>query len=148
MANTFDRFTTQARGVLEQAADEAARHRHAFIGTEHLLLALMTAGEGPAAEALAELGLGVAGGREQLHRIVREGAEGTDVARHLTVRARVAIMEAVDEANRRRHGHVGPEHLLLGLMRDEDAVSVAMCQQLGVNHEDVRQAVERRISRN
>jgi ATP-dependent Clp protease ATP-binding subunit ClpC len=57
-------------------------------------------------------------------------------------------MRAVDEANRRAHDYVGPEHLLLGLMRDEDAVSVAMCQRLGGSVLDVRRAVERRISRN
>ncbi len=152
MADTFDRFTEGARSALERAA-EAALHRHGFIGTEHLLVGVMVAGEGPAAEALAELGLGAHGAREQLVRIVGvgtpgEGETGTAARPALTPRAREAIVRAVDEANRRAHEYVGPEHLLLGLMRDEDAVSVAMCQRQGVSRHDVLRAVERRISRN
>ena len=150
MADTFDCFTEGARSALERAADEAALHHHRFIGTEHLLVGLMIVDEGPAAEALAELGLGAAGAREQLVRIVGvcEPLAGAAARPGLTARAREAIMRAVDEANRRSHGHVGPEHLLLGLMHDEGAVSVTMCQRLGVGPQDVRRAVERRLSRN
>ena len=153
MADTFDRFTDGARSALEHAAAEAALHHHGFIGTEHLLVGVMVVGEGPAAEALAELGLGAHGAREQLVRLVGagepvEGGLGAVARPVLTPRAREALMRAVDEANRRAHGHVGPEHLLLGLMRDEDAVSVALCQHQGVSARDVRRAVERRISRN
>ena len=149
MADTFDRFTEGARSALERAAEEAALHHHGFIGTEHLLMGVMIVGEGPAAEALAELGLGAHGAREQLVRLVGAGEPGEGAAGRpgLTPRAREALMRAVDEATRRAHGHVGPEHLLLGLMRDEDAVSVALCQRQGVSAQDVRRAVERRISR-
>ena len=108
----------------------------------------MIVGEGPAAEALAELGLGAHDAREQLVRIVGPGEPSATARPGLTVRAREAIMRAVDEASRRAHGFVGSEHLLLGLMRDEDAVSVAICQGLGVGPQDVRRAIERRISRN
>ena len=148
MADAFDRFTVQARGALGRAADEAAPHHHGFIGTEHLLLGLLLVDEGPAAETLAELGLGAAGAREGLVRIVGTGDPNVDARPGLTLRAKEAIMVAVDEANRRRHGYVGTEHLLLGLMRDEDSVSVTICQGLGVGPRDVRRAVERRISRN
>ena len=153
MTDTFDRFTEQARSALERAADEAALHHHPYIGTEHLLIGLMVVREGPAAEALAELGLGAEGARQQLVRIVGVGypderASGHRARPSLTPRAQEAIVRAVGEADRRAHGHVGPEHLLLGLMRDERAVSVAMCQGLGVGAQDVRRAIERRISRN
>ena len=148
MADTFDRFTEGARSALERAAEEAALHHHGFIGTEHLLMGVMIVGEGPAAEALAELGLGEHGVREELVRLIGMGKPGAATRPGLTPRAKAAIVRAVDEANRRAHGYVGTEHLLLGLVRDEGAVSVAMCQRLGVSPQDVRQAVERRISRN
>ena len=148
MADTFDRFTEGARTALERAADEATFHHHAFIGTEHLLLGVVVVGEGKAAEALADLGLGEHAVREELVRVVGAGEPGATTRPGLTPRAKAAIVRAVNEANRRAHRYVGTEHLLLGLMRDEGGVSVAMCQRLGVGPHDVRRAVERRISRN
>ena len=148
MADTFERLTEPARRALRYAADEAASHHHPYIGTEHLLVGVLIVAEGPAAEALAELGLGANGAREQLVRIVGVGCPSEPVRPTLTPRAKDALMGAVDEAAMRADDQIGPEHLLLGLMRDEQAVSVAMCQRLGVGPADVRRAVERRIRRN
>lgn len=148
MADTFERLTEPARLALRYAADEAASHHHPYIGTEHLLAGVTIVDEGPAAEALAELGLGADGAREQLVRVVGTGYPSKPARPTLTPRAKGALMGAVYEATRRAHDHVGPEHLLLGLMRDEQAVSAAMCQHLGVGPADVRRAVERRIRRN
>jgi ATP-dependent Clp protease ATP-binding subunit ClpC len=148
MPDTFDRFTEQARRALKLAEEEAHRHRHCYIGTEHLLLGVMAEPRGIAAQAVAELGLGLEGARQEMQRIVGQGEQpgSTDIG--LTPRAKQAIVASVNEANRLRHGYVGTEHLLLGLMSDEHSVCVQICESLGAAPADVRRAVERRISPN
>jgi ATP-dependent Clp protease ATP-binding subunit ClpC len=145
MAGTFERFTERARTALKLAQDEAVRHHHGYIGTEHLLLGLMVAEEGTAADPFAELGLGIEEARHQLGIIIGEGEEGGSGGVGLTPQAEQAIGASVAEADRRGHRDVGTEHLVLGLLSDEDALAVRIVETLSVSPQDVRQAVERRL---
>ena len=148
MPDTFDRFTEQARRALKLAEEEAHRHHHGYIGTEHLLLGVMAEPDGIAAQAVAELGIGLEGARQEMQKIVGQEEQSGSTEIGLTPRAKQAIVASVNEATRLRHGYIGTEHLLLGLMSDEHSVSARICESLGVAPADMRRAVERRISRN
>jgi ATP-dependent Clp protease ATP-binding subunit ClpC len=145
MAETFERFTDQARRALRLAEEEASHHRHGYIGTEHLLLGLMAAEEGTAAAPFAELGLGVEEARHQLGIIIGEEEERGSGGVGLTPQAEQAIRASLAEADRLGHRDVGTEHLVLGLLTDEHALAVRIVETLGVSPQHVRQAVERRL---
>jgi ATP-dependent Clp protease ATP-binding subunit ClpC len=145
MAETFERFTDQARRALRLAEEEASHHRHGYIGTKHLLLGLMAEQEGVAADALAELGLGVEEARHQLDMMIDEEPQAPSGEMGLTPQAKQAIRASVEEADRLGQRDVGTEHLLLGLLADEDAVAVRIVESLGASRQDVRQAITRRL---
>ena len=145
MAGTFERFTERARTALQLAQDEAVRHRHGYIGTEHLLVGLMAGREGPAVDALAELGLGVEDARRQVDGMLRQGEHTPSGGVGLTPQAKDAIRASVEEADRLGQRDVGTEHLLLGLLADADAVAVRIVESLGASPRDVREAITRRL---
>jgi ATP-dependent Clp protease ATP-binding subunit ClpC len=68
----FERFTDRARRVVVQAQEEARTLGHSFVGTEHILLGLLSEGEGVAARVLTELGADLEGARRQVTRILDE----------------------------------------------------------------------------
>jgi ATP-dependent Clp protease ATP-binding subunit ClpC len=145
MADTFERFTERARTALTLAQDEAVRHRHGYIGTKHLLVGLLAGRGGTAADALAELGLGVEDARRQLDMMIDEGEQAPLGEMGLTAQAKQAIRASVEEADRLGHRDVGTEHLLLGLLADADAVAVRIVESLGASRRDLRQAITRRL---
>src|SRR5688500_6640516 len=91
MATTCERFTDEARRALELAYEEARRQDHPYIGTEHLLVGLMAEPTGVAGDALAELGLGVSGARQQLVFIIGRGLPTDARPGRLSPRAQVAL---------------------------------------------------------
>lgn len=143
MGRRFDRFTDEARRVLEAAAEEARRLGHAFIGTEHLLLATAHEETGIAGRALAELGVPPARLLRALEAVVEPGDARLAEAVGLTRRAKRAIELAADESNRLRHDYLGPEHLLLGLLRLGEGIGAGVLESLGVELPEARAEVER-----
>ena len=143
MGDRFDHFSDEARRVLNRAQEEALRLRHAFIGTEHLLLALAREEGGTAAQALAELGVKPARLRRAVEAVVERGNARVAGGIELTARARRAIELAVAEAQRLRHDYVGAEHLLLGLVHEREGVAAGVLQSLGVSLADARAEVRR-----
>ncbi len=148
MADIFEQFTVEARRALEHAADEARRHDHTYIGTEHLLVGLLAEPSGVAGEVFAELGLGVEGVRQLIVFIVGRGMPSKQAMGPLTPRAKAALAASVAAARDHEGAQVGTEHLLLGLLRDDASLGTQILHQLGVGPDDLRRAVERRISRN
>jgi ATP-dependent Clp protease ATP-binding subunit ClpC len=143
MADHFDKFTEQAKRVLIRSQQEAQRLHHTHIGTEHLLLGLVGEEAGGAAQVLAHLGVepqrvrrAVEGGLERGERPV-----GGDV--RLTPGAKRVIELTVEEARRLGHDHIGTEHLLLGLIREEQGRAAGVLGGLGVAVERVRHEVLR-----
>ena len=119
----FERFTQQARQVVTSAQYEARRLRHDYIGTEHLLLALLQEPEGVAAEALRDLSIRADEARAQVVRLVGKGkAEDVNGARPFTPRAKKTLELAMREAEKLGDRRVGAEHLLLGLARLNEGV--------------------------
>jgi ATP-dependent Clp protease ATP-binding subunit ClpA len=134
----FDRFTERARKVLSLAQEEAQRFNHNYIGTEHLLLGLVSEGDGIAARVLGNLGVELAKVRSVVEFIIGRGDRIVLGEIGLTPRAKKVIDLAVDEARRMDHHYVGTEHLLLGLVREGEGIAAGVLESLGVNLEKVR----------
>ena len=139
----FDRFNDRAKRVLALAQDEAIRFNHNYIGPEHLLTGLVREGEGVAAKVLKSLGVDLSRTRREVENLIGRG-EGTTSPSEITLipRTKKVIEFAIDEARILGHGHVGTEHLLLGLVRDGSGSNAgAVLKALGVDLETVRQNV-------
>jgi len=143
MADQFDKFTEQAKRVLIRSQQEAKRLHHTHIGTEHLLLGLVGEEAGGAAKVLAHLGVAPPRVRRAVERGLERGARpvGGDV--RLTPGAKRVIELTVEEARRLGHAHIGTEHLLLGLVREQKGRAAGALAGLGVEVERVRQEVLR-----
>jgi len=138
----FDRFNDRAKRVLAFAQEEAIRFKHNYIGTEHLLLGLVREGESVAAKVLDSLGVELSKVRTAVEFII--GAGGTPVAPSeitMSPRTKKVIELAVDEANKLGHPQVGPEHLLLGLVREGQGIASGVLESLGLTMNKVRQQV-------
>ncbi|HEY8687093.1 MAG TPA: Clp protease N-terminal domain-containing protein, partial [Chloroflexota bacterium] len=138
-----DRFTDQARKVLMLAQEEAQRFNHNYIGTEHILLGLVSEGEGVAAKVLSNLGVELASVRSEVEHIIGRGERRVTGEIGLTPRAKKVIELAIDEGRRLGHHYVGTEHLLLGLIREGEGVAAGVLETLGVTLEQGRSEVIR-----
>lgn len=135
----FDRFTERARKVLTLAQEEARQLQHNYVGTEHLLLALLEEGQGVAAKALHEMGVEATHIRKAIDFIIGRGAETVTGAIGLTPRAKKVIELAVDEARTMQHHYIGTEHLLLGLIREGEGIGAKVLENMGIKLEKARQ---------
>ena len=139
----FERFTKRARDVVVLAQEEARHFNHNYIGTEHLLLGLLREDEGVAARALERLNVTLRGAREQLESIVGYGEEGTGAQAPFTPRSKKVLELALREAKRLGHNYIGTEHILLGLVRENEGVASQMLSGMGVEADEVRHEVGR-----
>src|SRR5262249_20584512 len=132
----------QARRVMRRANDEARRFNHEYLGTEHILLGLVKDGEGIAAQVLQNLGVELRKVRLEVEKIMQAGSEPADVRQMPpTQKAKKAIEYAMEEARTLNHNYVGTEHLLLGVLREQDGVAGQVLVNLGLKLEDVREEV-------
>src|SRR5206468_3000998 len=120
----YERFTDRARRVMQLAKRDAQRFNHEYIGTEHILLGLVSEGSGVAANVLKNLDIDLHKVHREVEKIVQHGPV-RPVPGHLpqTPRAKKVIDYAITEARGLKHNYVGTEHLLLGLLREEEAVA-------------------------
>lgn len=144
----YERFTDKARSVMQYANREAQLFNQEYIGAEHILLGILRHEDNAGAEALRSLGLNL----EKIHAAVREiVVAGPDMITMgklpLTPRARSAIDSAIAEAGELNHLNVGPEHLLLGLIREREGVVAEVLKRFQVTWETVREAVLQLILR-
>jgi len=183
----FERFTAGARQVVRDADDEARRLRHGYIGTEHLLLALLRA-EGPVSAALNRSGLTIDWVDAEIRRhtgvpndpfdaeaaaalesigidlpYIRARLEetfGPDALmpppprrgrwrrrpvqqdhRMFTPRAKKVLQLGMRESRQLGHGHIGPEHLLLGILREGEGLAARIVADAGLNPADLRRDI-------
>jgi ATP-dependent Clp protease ATP-binding subunit ClpC len=141
----FERFTERARQVVVLAQDEARLLKHNYIGTEHILLGLLRQEDGIEAAALESLGVRIEDVRDQVARIVGQGDEVAGGQLPFTPRSKRVLELAMREAIALSHKHVGPEHILLGLARENEGVASRILLDLGADSEKVRQEVIRRL---
>src|SRR5215467_1013098 len=137
-----NRFTERAQRVILIAQEEAKRLNYDYVGTEHLLLGLIALGEGVAAQVLANLGVDLRRVRAEIEKIVGTGDNVMLLGEiPFTPRAKKVLELAVEEAQNMGHSHVGTEHLLLGLIREEEGVAAQVLENLGVRLDIVREEV-------
>ncbi|HXD85021.1 MAG TPA: ATP-dependent Clp protease ATP-binding subunit [Urbifossiella sp.] len=140
----YERFTDRARKVMQLANQEAQRFNHEYIGTEHILLGLVKEGSGVAANVLKNLDIDLRKIRLEVEKIVQHGPGGDQVVMGRlphTPRAKKVIEYSVEEARNLSHNYVGTEHLLLGLLREQEGVAAQVLMNLGLKLEDVREEV-------
>jgi ATP-dependent Clp protease ATP-binding subunit ClpC len=138
----FDRFTDRARKVMGLARQEAQRFNHQYIGTEHILLGLIQEGSGVAANVLRNLAVDPEKIRVEVEKIVQDGPTMVTMGQlPFTPRAKKVLELASEEASNLRHNYIGTEHLLLGLIRENEGVAAQVLMNLGLKLEDVREEV-------
>src|ERR687891_156689 len=126
-------FTERVRKVLAMAREEAARLRHEYVGTEHILLGLIREGEGVAAAVLQNLSVDLDEIQQKIEDTVKKGkaAQATGPDLPYTSRAKKVLELAMSEARELGHSYVGTEHLLLGLLREEKGGGAGAQQPAG-----------------
>ncbi|KGF05171.1 NDP-hexose 4-ketoreductase [Actinomyces sp. S6-Spd3] len=137
----FERFTDRARRVVVLAQDEARSLNHNYIGTEHLLLGLITEGEGVAAKALESLDINKDAVRSVVIDIIGEGEKPVEGHIPFTPRAKRVFELSLREALQLGHNYIGTEHLLLGLLKEGEGVASQVLIKLGADLSKVRQTV-------
>ena len=138
----FDRFTDRARKVMALARKEAQRFSHDFIGTEHILLGLVQEGSGVAANVLKNLDVDSGKIRAEIERQVQSGHSIVHMGQlPFTPRAKKVLELCQEAAKELGHGYIGTEHLLLGLIREEQGVAASVLRDLGLQLDDVRTEV-------
>jgi ATP-dependent Clp protease ATP-binding subunit ClpC len=131
-----------AEKVMARARRAATRLRHDFIGTEHLLLALLEAPENEATAALKRLGVDLARLQHAVEENAPIGKTVSDASQlPFTPRTKRALEEAMGIAMELQDDHVGCEHLLLGLLAEGEGVAARALASLGVDLEGLRAAV-------
>src|SRR5438045_228090 len=131
--NMSNALTEQARTVMSLAADEARQLNHEYVGTEHILLGLLREGSSDAAGALRRLGVSIDAVRAEIEKLVQRGPNAPDAAElPLTPRAKRVLQFALEVAADVSLACVGPEQLLIGLMREPTGVAGIAMRNLGL----------------
>ena len=138
---SMEKFTQRARRVLALAHQEAESAHQGLIGTEHLLLGLLTEDGGVAGRVLRELGLETERVREMIQRVSGEGRYESGKI-ELAPDTQLVLEYAIEEARKMGHHYIGTEHLLLGLVRSEGA-AMEVFKKLGVTPDQVRRQTRR-----
>jgi ATP-dependent Clp protease ATP-binding subunit ClpC len=142
----FERFTERARQVVVLAQEEARTLKHNYIGTEHLLLGLLREEEGVAARVLDTLEISVEEVRAAVVRIVGAGEETPTGQIPFTPRAKKVLELALREALSLGHNYIGTEHILLGLIREDEGVAARILLDLDADPDKIRNEVMRALS--
>ncbi|MDD4558481.1 MAG: Clp protease N-terminal domain-containing protein, partial [bacterium] len=133
-----DRYSDRSRKSLEQAREEARRLKNNYLGTEHMLLGIVRDPDNLATKALVSMGVDVEHLRKEIETVV-SGSVRSIAQGGLTPDAKHALDMALDESRRMGHGYIGPEHLLLGLLREKQSTAAKLLAQQGVDLKKTRQ---------
>ncbi len=141
----FERFTEKARKVIVLSQEEAKRLKHNYVGTEHLLLGLIAENEGIAAKTLKERGLEIDSVREEIRNIVGEGKNESDILGY-TPRTKRVFELSIEQARNLKHSYIGTEHLLLGLLEENEGVAIVVLNRLGIDINHLKSIILKQIS--
>ncbi|MBL9079678.1 MAG: ATP-dependent Clp protease ATP-binding subunit [Planctomycetes bacterium] len=138
----FDRFTDRAKKVMSFARQEAMKFNHEYIGTEHILLGLVQEGSGVAANVLKNMSIDLDKIRHEVEKIVKTGPSMVTMGQlPFTPRAKKVLELSLEEASQLSHNYIGTEHLLLGLIRENEGIAAQVLMNLGVKLDEVREEV-------
>lgn len=146
MSSMFERFTDRARRIVVLAQEEARQLHHNYIGTEHVLLALISEGQGVAAKALESLGVSLDLARAEVEAIIGRGSSSPKGHIPFTPRAKKVLELSLREALQLGHNYIGTEHILLGLVREGEGVAAQVLKKLGADLGRVRDTVVQILS--
>jgi len=137
----FERYTEKARRVIFFARYEASQFGSPYIETEHLLLGLLREDKALTNRFLRSHA-SVESIRKQIeaHTTIREKVS-TSVDLPLSNECKRILAYANEEAERLNHRHIGTEHLLLGILREESGTAATVLRELGLELESARQAI-------
>jgi len=136
----YDRFTDRAHKVMQLANQEAQRFHHEYIGTAEILLGLIKEGSGVAVKVLKNLDVDLKEMRLEIERRLENGPNiVTMVKLPMTPKAKKVIEYAMEEARLLNHSRVGSEHILLGLLREEEDVAAQVLAKFGLTLEATRE---------
>ncbi len=131
-------FTERARKAIEYARDEAARLKHDYIGTEHLLLGLVRLGEGLAVEILQNIGVELGDLKKSIEDIVQPSGGTMQMGQlPLTARAKKTLEVSGNEARALRSKDIDTEHILLALLKDEEGVASQVLSMYDIDYKEV-----------
>src|SRR3954453_17176257 len=142
----FERFTDEARRVVELAQHEARDLRHGYIGTEHLLLGLLAEETGTAAQVLASYDVTLADARRFICERVGVGDQVVTGQLPFTPSAKKVLELGLREALSLGHNYIGTEHILLGLVRENEGVAARILLDFDADSEKIRNEVIRMLS--
>ena len=138
----FDRFTDRAKKVMNLARQEAQRFNHEYLGTEHILLGLVQEGSGVAANVLRQMTIDLSKIRSEVEKLVKTGPSMVTMGQlPFTPRAKKVLELSMEEASNLGHNYIGTEHLLLGLIKENEGIAAKVLTNLGVKLEEVREEV-------
>jgi ATP-dependent Clp protease ATP-binding subunit ClpC len=138
----FDRFTDRAKKVMNLARQEAQRFNHEYLGTEHILLGLVQEGSGVAANVLKQMQIDLEKIRVEVEKIVKTGPSMVTMGQlPFTPKAKKVLELSLEEASNLGHNYIGTEHILLGLIKENEGIAAQVLMNLGVKLEDVREEV-------
>jgi ATP-dependent Clp protease ATP-binding subunit ClpC len=138
----FDRFTDRAKKVMSFARQEAMKFNHEYIGTEHILLGLVQEGSGVAANVLKNMTIDLEKIRHEVEKIVKTGPSMVTMGQlPFTPRAKKVLELSLEEASQLSHNYIGTEHLLLGLIRENEGIAAQVLMNLGIKLDEVRDEV-------
>jgi len=138
----FDRFTDRAKKVMSFARQEAQKFNHEYIGTEHILLGLVQEGSGVAANVLKNMDIDLEKIRHEVEKIVKTGPSMVTMGQlPFTPRAKKVLELSMEEASALSHNYIGTEHLLLGLIKENEGIAAQVLMNLNVKLQEVRAEV-------
>jgi len=140
-------FTPRAGQVIVNAKKEAGRYNHHYVGTEHILLGLIDLNEGIALNVLQRLGADPNSIRTEIESMVGFGPDTKIVGEPpFTPKANNVVRFAIAEAQQMGHTYVGTEHILLGLLREQEGVAARVLSSLGVTLDGARKLVTEELN--
>ncbi len=143
----FGRFTERAQRAILLAQEEAKKLRHNYVGTEHILLGLIAENEGIASKALANVGVNLENAREEVIKAVGQGSYEVDIM-GFTPRTKRIFELSFLQARNLGHNYVGTEHILLGLLEENEGVAIVVLKKLGVDIAALKEGIIKMLSDN
>ena len=129
----FNGFTQKANNALNMAVDAAQDMGHTYVGTEHILLGLVSEESGVAASVLQQNGLSAEDLKDLIERTIGTGSRTVITPDDFTPRTKRVMQKAMVLSARLGHGYVGTEHLLMALISERDGYAIRFLEELNVN---------------
>ncbi|XP_051179627.1 chaperone protein ClpC2, chloroplastic [Lolium perenne] len=142
----FERFTEKAIKVIMLAQEESRRLKHPTVGSEQILLGLIREGTGIGAKVLKSAGLNLTNTRVEVEKVVGRGSGFVPVEIPFTPSAKKVLESSAEESRQLGHNYIGSEHLLLGLICEDDGVAAIVLKNFQADLGNVRSEVIRMIS--